>query len=136
MKHRQVSNRPLLIITALAINIALVFGSTAQAENARKITLPRPGKSLRIAGKLYGLGEKREFVFHALSGTKLKIELSGAGPLRGEVAFPSENHMGSPGGIVFDQVLKESGQYRLQIVESPMGESWEGAFNITISVAR
>jgi hypothetical protein len=135
MKCREVADCPLLIIT-LAFLITVAFGSIAQGETARRITLPRPGKSLRIAGKLHGLGEKREFVFHALTGTKLKIELSGAGPLRGEITVPSGNQMGSPGGTVFDQVLKESGQYRLEVVESPMGESWGGAFNITISVSQ
>jgi len=131
MKHLSASDRGLLIIVAVGLLL-----SVAQGESARKIKLPAPGKSLSIDGMLHGMEDHEEFVFQGTSGTKVKIELSGAGPLRGEIRFPSGKHEGSPGGNVLDQVLVESGRYRLKVSESSMGESWEGAFNIKISVAQ
>ncbi|HXZ42854.1 MAG TPA: hypothetical protein VEG68_19100 [Terriglobales bacterium] len=132
MKHLGSSDCRLLIII-VAVGLLL---PVARGETARKIRLPASGKSLRIAGQVHGWGEKREFAFQGVTGMKLKIQLSGAGPLRGEITFPSGKHTGSPGRTVLDQVLEESGRYRLEVVESPMGESWDGAFNIKISVAQ
>jgi len=132
MKHPGSSDPTLLIII---VTVGLLL-SVALGETAHKIRLPAPGRSMRIRGEVHGLGEKRDFVFHGVTGKKLKIELSGDGPLRGEITFPSGNHTGSPGGVVLDQVLEESGWYRLEVVESPMGEPWHGAFNIRISVAQ
>jgi hypothetical protein len=132
MRRLGSSDRPLLVIT-VAVGLWL---SVAHGETARKIRLPAPGKSISVAGKLHSLGDKRELVFQGVTGKKLKIELFGDGPLRGEITFPSGKHTGSPGGTVLDQVLEESGRYRLEVVESPMGESWDGAFNIVISIVR
>jgi hypothetical protein len=130
MKHARVWRQWILI---LAIAAALVQVS-ARGETGRRIKLPAAGKSARIAGEIHGVEEKREFTFNALKGTKLKIELSGDGPLRGQVTFPSGNYTGSPGGIILDEVLQESGRYQLEVRESPMGEAWNGAFRVTISV--
>jgi hypothetical protein len=132
MKHTAASYRGLFVITAVGLLCCVV-----QAEGARKIRLPPPGKSIQIEGKLHGMADHKEFVFQGTPGMKVKIELSGAGPLRGEVTFPSQGkHEGAPGGIVLDELLTESGRYRLKISESSMGESWDGRFKINISVAQ
>lgn len=131
MNHTAASYRGLIVITAVGF-----VCSVAYAEGARKIRLPAPGKSIQIAGKLHGMADHKEFVFQGTLGMKVKIEVSGAGPLRGEVTFPSQwKHEGAPGGIVLDELLTEPGRYRLKISESSMGESWDGRFNIKISVA-
>lgn len=131
MKHTATSDRRLLVITAVGL-----LCCAAQAYGARKIRLPPPGKSIQIEGKLRGIADHKEFVFHGTIGMKLKIELSGTGPLRGVVTFPSQGkHEGAPGGIVLDELLTESGRYRLRVSESSMGESWDGRFKINISVA-
>lgn len=110
--------------------------TAASGESLRKIKLPPPGKSIRIAGKLRSLEDHREFVFHGVGGAKVKVTLSGAGPLRGVVIFPSGEQEGGPGGAILDQPLPETGQYRLKVSESTMGEAWDGAFHIEISVAQ
>ena len=132
MKHTATSYRGISFIIA----VGLLCG-VAQAEGARKIRLPPPGKSIQIEGKLHGMADHKEFVFQGTIGMKVRIELSGAGPLRGEVTFPSQGkHEGAPGGIVLDELLSESGRYRLKVSESSMGESWTGRFKINISVAQ
>jgi hypothetical protein len=132
MRHPRASARLLPIIVAAAFGCLVLV---AQDEAARRISLPNPGKSVRIEDRLHRIGETKEFVFRGVIGTKVKIELSGAGPLRGEITFPSGRHTGSPGGIVFDDDLPESGRYRLKLSESSMGESWDGKFSVHISVA-
>jgi hypothetical protein len=125
-------------VRLLPFVVALAFGSCvliAQEEAPRKISLPAPGKSVRAEDRLHGMGETKQFVFHGVTGARVKIELSGAGPLRGEITFPSGHRTGSPGGIVLDEVLPESGSYRLKVSESAMGESWDGKFSVHISVA-
>jgi hypothetical protein len=132
MKFPSASHRGPIIVTAVGL---LLF--VAQAESARKIRLPPPGKSIDIEGELHGTADRKNFVFQGASGTKVRIKLSGAGPLRGEVTFPSQGkHEGSPGGVILDQLLTESGGYQLEISESSMGESWDGKFKISISVAQ
>jgi hypothetical protein len=121
--------RRLGVIVAFGVLLPIV-----SAKILRTIKLPPPGKSERIEGKLRGMDDRKEIIFHGDSGTKVKIELTGAGPLRGVVTFPS-GHEGGPGGSILDQPLPETGQYRLRISESAMGEAWEGNFTIEISVA-
>jgi|SRR5215469_16785914 len=132
MKHTALSYRGLIIITAVGLLCCV-----AQAVDGRKIRLPPPGKSIQIEGELHGMADHKEFVFQGTLGMRVKIELSGTGPLRGEVTFPSQGkHEGAPGGIVLDELLTESGRYRLKVSESSMGESWDGTFKINISVAQ
>ena len=132
MKHPAASRRGPIIVTVVGLLLCV-----ARAESARKIRLPPPGKSIHIEGDLHGIADHKKFVFWGTLGTKVRIELSGAGPLRGEVMFPSPGkHEGSPGGVILDQLLTESGRYQLEISESSMGESWEGRFKISISVTQ
>jgi len=108
----------------------------ASADTAQEIKLPAPGQKISVAGKLRGMDDHKEFSFHGDSGTKVKIEVTGDGPVRGEVTFPSGDQEGGPGGDILDQALPETGQYQLKISESKMGEEWNGAFTIEISVAK
>jgi|HubBroStandDraft_6_1064221.scaffolds.fasta_scaffold1488324_1 hypothetical protein len=55
----------------------------ARGEATRRIRLPAPGKSISIESKPHSMEDHAEFGFQAISGTKVKIELSAAGPLRG-----------------------------------------------------
>src|SRR5271169_848948 len=92
--------RRLAVVVAFGLLIPI-----ASAKTLRIIKLPPPGQSMRIEGKLRGMDDHKEFSFHGNTGTKVKLELTGAGPLRGEVTFPSGNHEGGPGGGVLDQTL-------------------------------
>jgi hypothetical protein len=119
----------------LALFCGMILIAPAYASSARKVKLPAAGKSIRIESTIKGVGVKKLFVFHATSGTKLKIELSGAGPLRGVLLYPSGHQDGSPGGVIFDDTLTETGKYHLQVTESSMGDAWSGKFAVELSVA-
>jgi hypothetical protein len=118
----------------IVVLVVCILLSNTFAGGPRKIKLPAPGKTLRVESKLSGIDHTKSFVFHGSAGIKLKIELSGAGPLRGEVISPTGKREGAPGGVIFDEALKETGKYRLEVTESKMGEAWEGSFQITMSV--
>lgn len=93
MKLLNAPGRTLAAIVAFGILLPIASGKTLH-----KIKLPPSGNSVRIAGKLRGVDDHKEFIFHGDRGTKVKIVLTGAAPLRGEVTFPSAGHEGSPGG--------------------------------------
>jgi|SRR5208283_4870263 len=131
MKLLNAPGRTLATIIAFGILLPI-----ASAKISHKIKLPPPGTSVRIEGKLRGMDDHKDFAFHGDSGTKVKIVLTGAGPLRGEVTFPSAGHDGGPGGSILDRPLPETGQYQVRVSESAMGEAWEGSFIIEISVAQ
>ena len=117
---------------------AFLFLTLVPAELAaasRRIVLPEAGHSTRLHGTIRGLNDRKCFLFEGSAGTSVKIELSGPGPLRGVVFFPSGGQDGAPGGVVFDRKLPDSGQYRLEVTESSMGDTWAGNFSVTISVA-
>jgi hypothetical protein len=52
------------------------------------------------------------------------IIVKGHGPTRGVVSFPNGGSNGQPGGRVFDGTLPVSGDYRIRVTESAMGEAW------------
>jgi hypothetical protein len=131
MKLLNAQGRTLATIVAFGILLPL-----ASAKTSHKIKLPPPGNSVRIEGKLRGMDDHKDFIFQGDRGTKIKIVLTGAGPLRGEVTFPSAGHEGGPGGSILDQPLPETGQYQVRVSESAMGEAWKGSFIIEISVAQ
>lgn len=119
------------IVVALC---GLLFVAPSSAAGARKVKLPPPGQSTRVQGSIHDIGVKKLFVFHAFSGTKLKVELSGDGPLRGVLLYPSGHQDGSPGGVIFNDPLSETGKYHLQVTESSMGDAWNGKFQVEFSV--
>lgn len=128
-KHLRALDRGFIVIVAIALLFLDAYGGTT-----KKFKLPAPGRSVRITDQLHGMDDYREFVFQGIRGTRVKIELSGVGPLRGVITFPSGGREGGPGGVILNQPLGETGQYRLKVTESTMSEAWNGAFNIEISV--
>lgn len=114
---------------------SILFSSAAaQAGGARKIALPNPGKVVTVMGNLQGTKHRKEFFFDVVKDTNVTIKLSADGPIRGDVIFPSGHHEGGPDGEILNQHLTETGNYRLQVSESNMGEKWKGKFEIQITV--
>jgi len=53
-----------------------------------------------------------------------------ARPTRGVVYFPGGGSSGQPGGRVFDGALPTTGDYRIRVTESSMGEAWSGRVDV------
>jgi hypothetical protein len=119
---------------ASLLAFALMFVVTSAASAARNISLPAPGKTTRVAGRLHGLDDRCDFTFEAAANTKLKLDLTGPGPMRWVITFPSGKKDGAPGGGILELSLTETGSYLLTVTESPMGEAWRGKLKIVIHV--
>jgi hypothetical protein len=62
------------------------------------------------------------------------VIVEGAGATRGTVYFPNGTSSGQPGGRVFDDNLPATGNYRIRVTESPMGEAWSGGVDVVVLI--
>jgi hypothetical protein len=113
---------------------ALLVAVPSAAGTAQTISLPAPGKTARVAGHLRGLDDRCDFTFDAAANTRLKLDITGPGPMRWMITFPSGKKDGAPGGGSLELLLTETGSYLLTVSESSMGEAWRSKFKIVIHV--
>jgi hypothetical protein len=122
----------------LSFLAALAFVSTvasAQTEKApRRITFARGATIARTSGYLRGIRDKAWFVLRATSGQHMRVEINAPGSSRGSVVYPSGKQDGQPGGVVFDDMIDETGQYKIVVSESLMGEAWRGRFTVKVEI--
>jgi hypothetical protein len=87
-----------------------------------------------VRGSLRSINDKALFILRARSGQRMRVNISGAGATRGIVIFPSGKQDGAPGGVIFDDVLTETGDYRIRVTESSMAEEWRGSFVLEVEI--
>ena len=123
-------------ILPLALIIAgAAVGAYAQTERApQRIKFARRATVARVSGYLSGVRDEKWFVLRAQANQHVRIEIKGRGATRGVLIFPSGKQDGGPGGIIFDDVIDESGDYRIRVTESSMANAWRGRFNVTIEI--
>ena len=85
-------------------------------------------------GYLRGIRDEANFVLRAKAGQHMRVEIRGRGATRGMVTFPSGQGDGQPGGVVFDGILPDTGDYRISVSESSMADPWRGSFTVIIDV--
>jgi hypothetical protein len=85
-------------------------------------------------GYLGGIRDEANFVLRAKAGQHMRVEIRGRGATRGVVTFPSGQADGQPGGLIFDGILPDTGDYRIRITESNMANPWRGSFTVIIDV--
>ncbi|HEY6046081.1 MAG TPA: hypothetical protein VIU65_05715 [Pyrinomonadaceae bacterium] len=121
---------PLALIIACAS-----LNAFAQTENApQRIRFARRATVARASGYLRGVRDEKWFVLRAQANQQVRIEIKGRGATRGVLYFPSGKTDGGPGGIIFDGIIDENGDYRIRVTESSMANSWRGRFTITIEI--
>ena len=81
-------------------------------------------------GRLTGIRSGQWFVIDARAGQTMIVIVKGQGPTRGMVYSPDGRSSGQPGGRVFDAPLTVSGDYRIHVTESSMGEAWSGRVDV------
>lgn len=107
----------------------------AQKQKApRRIVFGRGATVATVRGNLRGIKDEAWFVLRARSGQHMRIDISGKGPTRGVVTFPSGKQDGGPGGVIYDGFIDESGDYKIRVTESSMAEPWRGRFTLTVRV--
>lgn len=121
-------------LSVAVIAVALVV-ATAQTESSpRRIKFARGATVARATGYLRGVRHEAWFVLRAKSGQHMRVEIRGRGATRGVLVFPSGKQDGGPGGVIFDGVIDESGDYKIRVTESSMAEAWRGRFTISVRI--
>ena len=114
------------LLAPLLIIIGAVCAS-AQTERApQRIVFARGATIARATGYMRHIHDELWFVLRASAGQHMRVEINGDGSTRGVVVFPSGKQDGGPGGMIFNGVIDENGDYKIRVTESTMGEMWRG----------
>jgi len=117
------------------LTIAAFVCTPAQTENApRRITFARGATIARARGYMRRIHDELWFVLRASAGQHMRLEINGDGPTRGVVVFPSGKQDGGPGGLIFNDVIDESGDYKIRVTESSMANAWRGKFTVVVEI--
>ena len=124
---------PAMIVGAFLISAGSI--SSVRAQRApQRVTFARGATVARATGYLRGMNDAAEFVLRAKAGQHMRVEINARGATRGMVTFPSGKQEGAPGGVIFDDNIDESGDYRIGVSESSMGEAWRGSIVLKIEI--
>ena len=122
--------RPLAVTAA-----AIFFISSAHAQKSpRRVSFARGATVAHATGYLRGIHDAAWFVLRAGAGQHMRVEINARGATRGTVIFPSGKQDGQPGGIIFDDTIDETGDYKIGVSESNMGDAWRGKFTLTVKI--
>jgi len=116
-----------------AIQAATTCTAGAKACPLR-ITFATGAYSGQAHSRLTGIHDQKWFVVKARAGQAMIVIVKGAGATRGIVYAPNGTSSGQPGGRVYDAVLPASGDYRIRVTESPMGEGWAGGIDVIVVI--
>lgn len=136
LAQRVRNGRLLATIFALVLSLQLCaessYGGYAALE--RRIRFRRGQTEAQVKGRLNGMADKALFVLRARKGQHMRVEIKGQGATRGWVISPSGEEEGAPGGVIFDNELRETGDYRIRVRESQMAEAWKGTFILRVTI--
>ncbi len=122
-----------LIAGAFFISSDLVSSVGAQKPQQR-VAFARGATVARVTGYLRGINDEALYVLHARAGQHMRVEINGRGATRGVVIFPSGKQDGQPGGLIFDDNIDETGDYRIRVTESSMANAWRGRFVLKVEI--
>ncbi|MFO1464252.1 MAG: hypothetical protein U1F66_10795 [bacterium] len=114
--------------------LSLLLWPAASWAKAQRISFKKGSTQAEVMGQLQGMKDQACFVARARRGQHMRVEISGDGALRGTLRTPSGGGEGQPGGLIFDGELTETGDYRICIEESPMGDAWNGKFQLKLVI--
>jgi hypothetical protein len=110
--------------------------TTACTPGARpcpiRITFAPGAYSGQAHSQLTGIHSKKWFVVSANAGQTMVVVVEGAGPTGGIVRFPNGETNGQPGGRIFDGNLPVTGDYKVKVMESQLGEAWSGRVDVVV----
>src|SRR5437667_1557297 len=125
MRHR---------VGALCFSALLIALSPFAISGQTRIYFTRGATQAADRRYLRGIRDEVNFVLRAKAGQHMRVEINGRGATRGVVIFPSSKQDGGPGGVVFDDNLDETGDYRIRVTESSMANAWRGSFTGTVDI--
>lgn len=118
---------------SLAAALVILFSNSLVSAQTRIYFAPGATRAT-ARGYLRGINDAAVFVLRAKAGQHMRIEINGRGATRGMVIFPSGKEDGAPGGVVFDDKIDETGDYRIRVTESSMANAWRGSFTLKIDI--
>ena len=115
-------------ISAIVILVCAACTSVAaQTEKApRRIVFARGATVGRASAYIRGMRDHVEFVIRLSAGQNVRVEIDGHGSTRGVLIWPSGKQDGGPGGVIYEGEVDETGDYKISVGESLMGEPWRG----------
>ena len=115
--------------------ILFAFTASAQTERApQRIVFARGATVARATGYLRGNRDSAWFILRASAGQHMRVNISARDATHGTVISPSGQQETQPGGVVFDDDLKETGDYKIGVSESPMANAWRGNFTVVVEI--
>ncbi len=118
--------------SASAFTALLMVGLVSAAGATTPIVFRHGHTHARAYGTLHGIHSQALFYFHARSGQHVRVKITGQGPTRGVVTYPHGQQDGSPGGVVFDEDVNQTGRYHLRVTEDTMAEEWHGRLHVDV----
>lgn len=119
---------------AATIAAAFLISSAPAQKKPQRVSFARGATVARVTGHLNGVRDEAVFVLRAGRGQHMRVEINGRGATRGVVIYPSGKQDGGPGGVVFDDNIDETGDYRIRVTESSMANEWRGSFVLKIKI--
>ncbi len=117
---------------SLFVAIMACAGLTANGQT--RVYFARGATRATVRGYLNGIHDEANFVLRAKAGQHMRVNIRGRGATRGMVTFPSGQGDGGPGGVIFDGILPDTGDYGIRVTESSMANPWRGSFTVVIDV--
>jgi len=123
------------IFFCLGLSLCLGLGAVGNSWGSdQRISFRRGAVQAQVTGHLSGIGPQVCYLAKARSGQHMRVEIVGDGPTRGTVKFPSGEGSGQPGGVIFDEDLSETGDFRICVEESQMADQWNGKFILKLVI--
>ena len=119
---------------SFVVFLSLVVASAQTKSAPKRITFARGATVARSTGYLRGVGDEAWFVLRASAGQHTRVEIKGRGATRGVLIFPSGKQDGGPGGVIYDDTIDETGEYKIRVTESSMADAWRGSFSVTVEI--
>ena len=99
-----------------------------------RITFAKGAYAAQASSRLTGMKSQRWFTVHVRAGQTMIVIVAGHGATRGTVYLPAGGSVGQPGGRIYDDSVPTTGNYRIRVTESPMGQAWSGRIDVVVVV--
>jgi len=127
--------KPKRLLPLLFVLVVAFVTASAQSEGApQRIVFARGATVARATGYLRGIRDSAWFVLRASAGQHMRININTRDATRGTVIYPSGKQDGQPGGLIFDETIDETGDYKIGVGESPMANAWRGNFTVVVEI--
>src|SRR6476619_532257 len=102
-----------LLASSLLVIAACLITASAQTERApQRIVFARGATVARATGYLRGNRDSAWVVLRANAGQHMRVNITARDATHGTVISPSGQQETQPGGVVFDDNLTETGDYK------------------------